>query len=153
RTQLFGFIAGDMPLVLFDLDNVKDLAHRDHAIQVHDQITPSQRPQLAFVARPSDIKLSASAKIAIINPMDSLTFWPHTANPDDHHDLLSKRTLALSTLPNPTFEVVDTILRPGGADDEHVFDIEVNRMTKSVMTRACPLLSRCLNRCQGRVSS
>ncbi|KAL9579888.1 MAG: hypothetical protein Q9212_004825 [Teloschistes hypoglaucus] len=138
--QLFGFIAGDMPLVLFDLDDVKDLDHRDHAIQIYNQITRSQRPQLAFVARPGDIKLSAREKIAILNPLDCLTFLPHTVNPDVHYDMLSKRTLALSTLPTPTSEVVDTILRSGRAYDERAFDIEVHRMTKGVRTRPCPFV-------------
>ncbi|KAL8676500.1 MAG: hypothetical protein Q9186_006984 [Xanthomendoza sp. 1 TL-2023] len=138
--QLFGFIAGRMPLVLFDLDNVKDTAHRDHARQVYSQITPTQRPQLAFVARPSDIKLPARTKIAIPNPMDCLTFLPHTVNPEVHYDLLSKRSLALSTLPTPPSEVVDTILRPGEAYDERALLIEVSRMTKGVRTRPCPFV-------------
>ncbi|KAL8672302.1 MAG: hypothetical protein Q9168_003218 [Polycauliona sp. 1 TL-2023] len=37
--QLFGFIAGNMPLVLFDLDRVPDRTHRDHAHRMPPELS------------------------------------------------------------------------------------------------------------------
>ncbi|KAL8839814.1 MAG: hypothetical protein Q9176_004217 [Flavoplaca citrina] len=135
--QLFGFIAGDMPLIFFDLENAGQ-AHRDAAYQTYGQLTPKQRPRLSFVAQPSDIKLPAGGKIAIANPMDCLLSLPHAVDPNLHYDLLSKRSLAFSNLPSPPSEVVDTVMRPDEALDERTVDAEINRMTTVVLIRACP---------------
>ncbi|KAI4270562.1 MAG: hypothetical protein L6R38_007092 [Xanthoria sp. 2 TBL-2021] len=139
--QIFGFIAGDMPLILFDLDNAGQ-AHRNEAYQTYSQLTPGQRPQLSFVAQPSDIQLPAGARIAIANPMDCLFSLPHAVDPNVHYDLLSKKSLALSILPSPPSEVVDTVLRPGKDYDEPTLDAEIDRMTKAVTTRACPFVAK-----------
>ncbi|KAI4130885.1 MAG: hypothetical protein LQ338_001482 [Usnochroma carphineum] len=140
--QLFGFIAGDIPLILFDLDNVEQgkQVHRDDAKQTYEQLTPKQRPRLSFVAQPSDIQLPARARVAIPNPMDCLLCLPHAVNPDVHYDLLSKKSLALSKLPTPPSEVIDTVLRPGEVYDEPVLDAEVHRLTEAVKVRACPFV-------------
>ncbi|KAL8998135.1 MAG: hypothetical protein Q9169_002756 [Polycauliona sp. 2 TL-2023] len=138
--QSFGFIAGDMPLIFFDLAHVQDGAHRDHAHYVYSKITTGQRPQLRFVSSPNDIKVPAGTKIAIANPMDCLIPLPHTVDPHVHYDLLSKRTLALSTLPTPLSQVVDTVLIPGKAYHESVLDAEVIRMMVNIRTRACPFV-------------
>ncbi|KAL8998990.1 MAG: hypothetical protein Q9169_002096 [Polycauliona sp. 2 TL-2023] len=137
--QMLGFIAGDMPQIHFDLENV-GLAHRDEAYQTYIQLTPEQRPQLSFVAQPSEIQLPAGAEIAIITPMDCLLCLPHAVDPDLHYDLLSKRTLAISTLPSPASEVLDTVLQPGEAYDEQTMDAEISRMTNIVTARACPFV-------------
>ncbi|KAI4191184.1 MAG: hypothetical protein LQ348_003546 [Seirophora lacunosa] len=91
--QWFAFLAGAMPLVMFDLDHAKGGAqsHPDDAYRTFEHLTYTQRPQLGFVEKPSDIKLPVGAKIAVLNPMDCLLSLPHTVNPDAHYDLLSNR--------------------------------------------------------------
>ncbi|KAL8963290.1 MAG: hypothetical protein Q9193_000430 [Seirophora villosa] len=142
--QLFGFVAGAMPLLMFDLDHAKGGAqsHRDDAYRTFEQLTYTQRPQLGFVEQPSDIKLPVGAKIAILNPMDCLLSLPHTVNPDAHYDLLSKRSLALSHLPSPASDVIDTVLRTGEVYEERALEAEVDRMMEAVHARACPFVAK-----------
>ncbi|KAL8830018.1 MAG: hypothetical protein Q9170_005919 [Blastenia crenularia] len=137
--QIFGFIAGQMPLIIFDIENAGE-SHRDDAYRSHGQLIPEQRPQLNFVAKPSDIQLAAGAKIAISTPMDCLMSLPHAVDPKVHYDLLSKRSLALSGLPSPPSVVVDTILRPGEALSDRVLDAEIDRMTKAIKDRTLPFV-------------
>ncbi|KAI4112385.1 MAG: hypothetical protein LQ345_006459 [Seirophora villosa] len=138
--QWFAFVAGAMPLVMFDLDHAKGgtQSHRDDAYRTFEQLTYTQRPQLVFVEQPSDIKLPVGAKIAVLNPMDCLLTLPHTVNPDAHYDLLSKRSLALSHLPSPASAVIDTILRAGEVYENRALEAEVDRMMEAVHARACP---------------
>lgn len=65
--QAFAFMAGKMPLFMFDLNqDAKEFCvlnsesrrpHQADAYDVFDQFTPLQRPELTFVEKPSDIKL------------------------------------------------------------------------------------------------
>ncbi|MCJ1458463.1 hypothetical protein MMC28_008836 [Mycoblastus sanguinarius] len=150
--QLFGFIAGKMPLVLYDLqrDEVADLndfypdpfmrAHQNDAFRVFEQLSPSQQPELSFVAKPEDIVLPPRAKIAVVNPMDCMLHLPHLVDPESHYEVLSKSSLALSGLPTPKSEVIETELQPYQAHDEPLMKSELARMIASISERQVPFV-------------
>ncbi|KAI4179412.1 MAG: hypothetical protein L6R41_007857 [Letrouitia leprolyta] len=148
--QLFGFIAGPMSLVLFDLDpnqhesSQKKLSsgdkrpHQNDAYQVFEQLHPTQRPRLSFVTNPRDILLPPKAEIAIASPMDCLLHLPHDIDPEAHYSVLSKRALALSSLPTPTSTVIDTKISPQETPDEKLVAAEIARILKPIAKQALP---------------
>ena len=157
--QLYGFISGKMSLILFDLDHddhdrLQSLgSHRTHqadAIRVFDQLNPSQRPEVTFVLKPQDIVLSSGAKIAIISPMDCILHLTHAVDPEAHYEVLSKRALAMSGLPTPGSEVVDTLLQPHQIPDERLVDAEVTRMLQPVRERPLPFAVKMPQGCSGQ---
>lgn len=148
--QLFGFVAGPMPLILFDLDpndlenSQKKLftedkrPHQVDADQVFHQLHPTQRPELSFVTNAKDILLPPKAKIAITSPMDCLLSFAHDVDPEAHYEVLSKRALAFSGLPTPTSTVIDTILEPHQIQDPELVHAEVARMLKPIAEQPLP---------------
>lgn len=150
--QSYGFVSGNMPLVLFDVDAAGDEAaqvehmlspvktHQADAIKVFDQLAPAQRPELRFVSSPNDITTSPKDKFAIWNPMDCLTHLPHLFDPEMHYELLSKRGLAISGIPTPKSDVIDCNLQPEQVRDEGLLKDEVARMMKPVIERATPFV-------------
>lgn len=148
--QLFGFIAGKMPLILFDLEHDhrerpqnqlsfgSERANQVDAFRVFDQLSPSQRPQVTFVVKAQDIVLFPGAQIAIASPMDCMLHLPHAVEPEAHYELLSKRALALSGLPTPGSKVIDTLLQPYQIPNERLVDAEVIRMVKPIRERPLP---------------
>ena len=144
--QLFGYIAGKMPLVLYDLQTDElDLgssarAHQDDAFRVFEQLSPSQRPQLSFAAKPEDIVLPPGTRIAVVNPMDCMLHLPHLIDPESHYEVLSKKGLALSGLPTPQSEVVETELQPYQTCDEAVMISESARMIAPISDRQVPFV-------------
>ncbi|KAH9873933.1 hypothetical protein IAQ61_004560 [Plenodomus lingam] len=150
--QLFGFIAGKMPLILFDLDPDQDetsssdpssqRSHRMDAYNVFDRLDPSQRPFLDFVPSAESIPLESTSRLAIINPMDCLLPYPHLVSPEAHYTALSKRALAKSPLPTPTTLVIDTILGPAQTSDAELLVFEAERMLKPLTTHALPFVAK-----------
>ena len=150
--QLFGFIAGKMPLILYDLEKDEDAvlgdsyfypferAHQNDALRVLEQLSPSQQPELIFVAKPDDIILPPGAKIAVVNPMDCMLHLPHLVDPDAHYEVLSKRSLALSGLPTPKSEVLDTDMQPYQTHDEVLVNSETARMMSPIFDRQVPFV-------------
>ena len=150
--QLFGFIAGKMPLILYDLEEEEaavlgDSHHhpfeRDHqndARRVLEQLSPLQQPELNFVAKPDDIILPPGTKIAVVNPMDCMLHLPHLVDPESHYEVLSKRFLALSGLPTPKSEVVDTEVQPHQTHDEALVNSEAARMISPIFDRRVPFV-------------
>ncbi|MCJ1347281.1 hypothetical protein MMC31_005503 [Peltigera leucophlebia] len=148
--QAFAFMAGKMPLVMFDLNqDAKEFRvlnsesrrpHQADAYDVFDQLTPLQRPELTFVEKPSDIKLGQDSRVAVISPMDCLLLLPHLVDPEVHYEALSKRGLALSGLPTPDSEIVDTVLGPAQIPDHELVDCEVQRMMSRIRSRQPPFV-------------
>lgn len=148
--QAFAFMAGKMPLVMFDLDqnaeesrvlNSKSLRpHQADAYRVLDQLNPHQRPELTFVEKPSDIKFGQKSRLAVVSPMDCLLPLPHLVDPEVHYEALSKRGLALSGIPTPASEIVDTVLGPAQISDHELVDIEVQRMMDRIRSRQPPFV-------------
>ncbi|MCJ1461699.1 hypothetical protein MMC07_000297 [Pseudocyphellaria aurata] len=148
--QHCGFLAGNMPLIMIDLDPDPDAGEsshvrnaenrRPHQADAHrllDGLTPHQRAELTFVSKPSDIKLKQDHRLAILNPMDCFLLLPHLVDPEAHYEALSKRGLAFSGLPSPDTEIVDTILGPNQISDNELVDAEVQRMISRI--RACKI--------------
>ena len=150
--QLFGFIAGKTPLILYDLEqdeaagmdtasaNSITRAHQNDAFRVFEALSPSQRPELSFVTKPEDIVLPSGAKIAVINPMDCMLHLPHLIDPESHYDVLSKSGLALSGLPTPDSEVVETVLQAYQTHEEALIRSESMRMIATVSERRVPFV-------------
>ena len=150
--QSSGFVSGNMPLVLFDVDTAENEAaqvehmvspintHRADAFRVFDQLAEAQRPELRFVSSPKEITTNPNDKVAIWNPMDCLTHLPHLFDPETHYELLSKRGLAVSGIPTPRSDVIDCNLQPDQVSDESLLNVEVERMMKPVIERAVPFV-------------
>lgn len=148
--QAFAFMAGKMPVILFDLDkNVEELhvsnsnsrrPYQTDAYSVFDRLSPHQRPELTFVEKPSDINFGQESRFALVSPMDCLLPLPHLVDPEVHYEALSKRGLALSKLPTPDTEIVDTDLGPAEISDQGKVDFEVQSMMARIRARQPPFV-------------
>lgn len=152
--QLLAFIAGNMPLILFDLDpvpeertacNSKSSSKRRHQLDAHgvyDRLSPTQRPALKFVSEPADVlnMCTPKTKVAQVNPMDCMNILPQLVPPASHYKVLSKRTLALSGLPTPATTVVDPQLTIHGLSDNKAVATDVIRMMQLVEARKLPFV-------------
>ncbi|KAI1810300.1 solid-state culture-specific protein-like protein [Poronia punctata] len=143
--QLFGFIAGKMPLVMFDLDpdpaedKVGDLRlHQADAYATCRALTPSQRPHLRFIRTTQDLELGPSGRLAIINPVDSLASLPLLVSAEGHYAALSKRELAFSGLPCPETVVLDTVCSPQELANSQVLEREVRRLIGCLKVHPIP---------------
>ncbi|KAL8764120.1 MAG: hypothetical protein Q9184_000262 [Pyrenodesmia sp. 2 TL-2023] len=151
--QYYGFIAGPMDLYLFDIDQAQpELApvisnngvpsvptHRTDAERLFAKLQESQRPRLNFV-EDSQMVAAIDKKKAVITPMDFLDGHGALVDQDAHWDLLSKRTLALSGLPSPPTEVIDSILRAHQTRDQAVLAKETDRMLERITFRPLPFV-------------
>ena len=72
--------------------------------------------------------------------MDCMLHLTHTVGPEVHYGLLSKTSLALSSLPTPASEVVNTRLQLSQLQDERLLAAEVDRMLRSVSGYFRPLV-------------
>ena len=148
--QLFGFIAGNLPLILFHLDPSDEQestktpnrspqsSHVVDALQVFEGLVLQQRPQLAFVSESGEIDLKSGVRIAITSPMDCLSGLPHDVEPEAHYECLSKRALASSGLPTPHSTLIDTNIQPNQVHDEAFLNSEVSRMLKPIHQKTLP---------------
>jgi hypothetical protein len=153
--QLFGFLAGNMSVIMFDLDPVPEeerpvvdgsnaslRQHQYDALHVFKLLGPHQRPNLSFVQAPKDIRFDSNTKFAILNPMDCLEILPQLVPAEGHYTVLSKHTLAKSGLPTPPTTVIDTRLKPEdiltspasiNAESERMLSIIDGRMTPFII--------------------
>lgn len=148
--QVLAFMAGKMPIVMFDLNqNAEEFrvlnpesrrVHQADVYHVFDQLTPLQRPELTFVEKPSDIRFGQESRVAVFSPIDCLLQFPHVVDPEAHYEVLSKRGLALSGLPTPASEIVDTILGPAQISDPELVDSEAQRMISRIRARQPPFV-------------
>ncbi|KAL8768301.1 MAG: hypothetical protein Q9209_005440 [Squamulea sp. 1 TL-2023] len=148
--QVFGSIAGNMTLVMFDVDEGKSEqsqaplspvpSYRADASRTFAQLAKSEAPNVKFVIRPEDIKHHPAMKIAVAHLMDCLLHLQHTVSPDAHYELLSKTYLALSSLTTPVSDIVNTKLQPHQLQDETLLNEEVARMMETVLQRPLPFV-------------
>jgi hypothetical protein len=147
-SQLLAFIAGGMPLVLFDLDWVPEeecskSSMRQHQADAHgvfDRLISSQRPKVTFVGSPSDILYTEKTKVALINPMDCMEVLPQLIPPEFHYKVLSKRTLAFSGLPTPKSTVLDVKLDMDQLSRCEAVADEVERMMCAIEAHHIPFI-------------
>lgn len=143
--QYFGFVAGPMDLWLFDPDKTEHeptldvRTHRADAKRVYEGLSEQQRPRLHFIESAEQVA-AVPQKKAVVNPMDFLDGHAPLVDQAVHWDLMSKRSLALSDLPSPPTEVVDTRLRPDQVRDEILVAEEVARMLERIETHALPFV-------------
>ena len=137
--QRFGFSAGKMPVILLDSDFSSDdqslgrvPAHHVDACVNFAQIQSDQQPILSFANGPEDILQKEGDQIAALFPTDCLSHLSHVIDPDIHFELLSKRGLALSGLPTPPTEIIDTVLKPSHIYNEILLKNEIARMIKPI---------------------
>ncbi|KAF4965250.1 hypothetical protein FSARC_6929 [Fusarium sarcochroum] len=146
--QLFAFIAGEMPLFMFDLDStpVEEFTmsgprqYRLDAELVFSRLNPVQRPRPTFVARPADVKISSTTKVVQINPMDCMERLPQLIPSDDHYRVLSKRGLANSGLPTPKSTIHDLELDLCQISNEEAVDNEIKRISALIAESQTPFV-------------
>ncbi|PYI17418.1 hypothetical protein BO99DRAFT_463189 [Aspergillus violaceofuscus CBS 115571] len=143
--QRYSFIAGRAPVILFDSHPATTDAETGNnpepppspaiadILTLQAQLHPTQRPELHFPRNASAIDLPPNTQIAIIVPQDELAHLPHILPPETHYHLLSKRWLALSSLPTPTSTIIDPIIPPT-PDHPAAIEAEITRMLHPIQT-------------------
>lgn len=74
--------------------------------------------------------------------MDCLLPHPRLVPPEAHYTALSKRALALSSLPTPPTTVVDTVLGPAQAANAELLAFEAERMLAPLAARPLPFAAK-----------
>ena len=150
--QRYGFSAGQMPLVVLDFGSDKqkeansETCHimdkpRTHHVDIRRtfaQLIPEQQPALNFAHSPESISVEAGNKFAVLGPTDCLSHLPHHVHQETHYMLLSKRGLALSGLPTPPSQIIDTYLIDPG--DTILVKQEIAQMVGSIDKHRLPFV-------------
>ncbi|KAI9044336.1 putative solid-state culture specific protein [Aspergillus affinis] len=152
--QRYGFSAGKMPLVILNFisqgqqpgsEDIKRSAEVDpmpsHLLDIYRtfaQLRTDQRPSVSFAKSPDSIELGLDEKIAVLLPTDCLSHLPHLTCPETHYEVLSKRGLAVSGLPTPPSQVIDTLLVD--YKDPGALAKEITRMTDSIAQNKVPFM-------------
>ena len=103
--QRFGFSAGQMEIVLFD---VSGFTSRLDAIKTFNVLPVEQRSRVVFATGLVDLMSKRSdAQLAVVVPHEIFASHEQTVDPDTLYKLLSKRYLALSGLPTPETSILD----------------------------------------------
>lgn len=101
------FAAGDMPVVLFNLDNSegKTVRSKQEAEKTICSLTAIQRPTLAFFPSPDQISMEeiGADLLAAKMEFDQLEGFPLALDLDTHYFLNSKAALCTSGLPRYVF--------------------------------------------------
>lgn len=150
--QRYAFSAGQMSLVILDFNSNKQKEENSKTCQVLDklpahhvdihrtfaQLIPDQQPALNFADSPESISLDAGAQIAVLLPTDCLSHLPHLVDQEIHYMLLSKRGLALSGLPTPPSQIIDTCLTD--SEDPILLKQDIARMVDSIDEHRLPFM-------------
>ncbi|KAK5805752.1 hypothetical protein VI817_000010 [Penicillium citrinum] len=148
--QRYAFSAGKMPLVILDFTilrrNMNTETRPTSSVPIHHldiyqtfaQLNPEQRPVVSFADGQDNIKLDANARIAVLLPTDCLSHLPHLTCPETHYEILSKRGLAVSGLPTPHSQIIDTVLVDSG--DPGLLTREIVRMTDPITQHEIPFM-------------
>ncbi|KJZ72366.1 hypothetical protein HIM_08292 [Hirsutella minnesotensis 3608] len=153
--QYLGFVAGSMPLNLFDIDKTtyeswlslvwKSVPrHQVDARRVYDVLAPAQRPRLGFISVPEHFNPNTSsgepAHVVVNTPLDCLSQHPGIITSEVHYQLLSKYDLAKSSLPTPPSNILTTSITPIEVEDDVLVEAESNRFVEAVKKRALPFV-------------
>ena len=142
------FMAGKMRINFFNPDQHKNEPNGDANYRIHQldtlntfaQLPEHQRPEVDFVYGPGEIECEEKTKVAFLTPMDCFADMPHLVDPDTHYELLSKRELAVSTLPSPKTELIDCNLTADEVEDNSLVDAEVTRFVSAVEEAVPPFV-------------
>lgn len=150
--QRYAFSAGQMPLFILDFDekkqkeeNIKTCQVMDqlpaHHVDIHRtfaQLIPDQQPALNFAKSPESISSDAGTQIAVLLPTDCLSHLPHLVDQETHYMLLSKRGLALSGLPTPPTQIIDTCFID--SEDPMLLKQSIAQMVDSIDKHQLPFM-------------
>ena len=104
------FASGNMPVILFKLDNsdAEEGLSLEEATKTVSILSPTQRPRLLFFDGPTDISLKENDIdiLAIKMELDDLERLPVILSLDTHYFLNSKAALCTSGLPTPKCELI-----------------------------------------------
>ena len=162
-SQNHAFTSGSMPLYLFDITSPETqvasnnneakpsappIIAREDAQRVYNSLVPWQRPKLSFVSDSSTFESDPDVKISPYPPLDFLDKHPCLLDQNTHYRLLSKRDLALSGLPTPRTELIDSDISPlvvhQGGDSEAAeaasIAAETQRMLRPIRERTVPFV-------------
>ncbi|KAE8318262.1 hypothetical protein BDV41DRAFT_560996 [Aspergillus transmontanensis] len=129
--QRYGFVAGKMPLVLFELDlddhenkgqgrlPLKMRAHHIDAMETYWQLSPDHQPKVSFARSPADVVLQPNVRLAVLSPVDWLVY---------------------SGLPTPASLVIDCHLLPPQVQDSSLVEAEIQRMLRTVHEKDLPFI-------------
>ena len=103
--QRFGFSAGPMEIVLFDIGG---FTSRLDAIKTFNILPVEQRSKVMFASGLVDLMSKRpKAQFAVVVPHETFASHKQIVDPDTLYKLLSKRYLALSGLPTPETSILD----------------------------------------------
>ncbi|KAF4587913.1 ATP-grasp domain-containing protein [Ophiocordyceps camponoti-floridani] len=153
--QFFTMVAGAINVVMFDIDmpgltQGPDLQARADTEAVLGQIARQQKPYVKHVQKSSEILLPPDAIISSVGPIDCLEHLPSLVSFDAHYRALSKRELALSGVPTPRTDVIDTILDALQVQDPQLRAAEVRRMLEPVEQKPVPFVVKLPQSSAGR---
>lgn len=146
--QRYGFSAGKMSLLMPDFDSASCNSpgfdtvptHLDDTYRVFSQVKPDQQPMLCTVKQLGSLSLDPGSQIAVLLPTDDLAHLPHLMDPEVHYEILSKRGLAMSGLPTPPSEVIDSVLDPASKQDMTRLKHEISRMIEPINKHKLPFM-------------
>ncbi|KAL8822844.1 MAG: hypothetical protein Q9191_006431 [Dirinaria sp. TL-2023a] len=100
------FAAGNMPVILFDLENSEESAtarSRQEVENIRSTLKAQQRPEILFFPGPSQIATKANRieLLAVKAAIDEIEGSPVTLDLETHYFLNSKAALSTSGLPSP----------------------------------------------------
>ena len=150
--QQIAFCAGSMPVFLFDLQHRCDCfedplsqSARKQALRTLSAIDERQRPQLSFFRAPKFIQVcDVSAPLAICTPSDDFDRLPRLIDQETLYELLTKESLADSSIPTPKGFVIQVDLPLPDLDIEasdrkrNWISGEIKRITKEISGTALP---------------
>jgi hypothetical protein len=149
-SQNHAFAAGPIQLYLFDIDPPRADAQKDitesqpaartDAQRTFDSLIPTQRPNLSFIPNPTGFKPAPGVQISPYPPLDFLDEHLTVVKQDIHYGLMSKRDLALSGLPTPQTQVIESTLSPTDVIDDDVVEAEARRIVGVVRDRLTPFV-------------
>lgn len=149
-SQNHAFAAGPIQLYLFDIDapitesqhgvtESPPAAHTD-AQRTFESLIPAQRPNLSFIPNPTGFKPTPGVKISPYPPLDFLDEHLTIIKQDVHYGLMSKRDLALSGLPSPQTQVIESTLCPADVLHDDVVEAEARRIVEVIQDRPTPFV-------------
>ncbi|GAB1207945.1 hypothetical protein APSETT445_006682 [Aspergillus pseudonomiae] len=144
--QRYGYTAGKIPVICTDVQKPGCCASQCNScgpsdlFRVFQKLRESQRPIGKLVPSLADISIPQDCLVSVIAPSEDLSHLPHTINPDDHYELLSKRGLALSGLPMPKTMVVDSRWTPDLSLNGACLQTEIQRMLKYIDMYPAPYM-------------
>ncbi|OJI95796.1 hypothetical protein ASPVEDRAFT_35118 [Aspergillus versicolor CBS 583.65] len=141
--QHLGFIAGNIPIYFLEYPETPAASLKTFCYEferVYDALREDQRPETHRIKHPSKLSLPENAGIVTVRSQDSLAHLPSLVDPEVQYDLSSKRALAISGIPTPKTEIIDSILSPDQVLDKDTIGKEVARLISKAQVWEPPFI-------------